>query len=202
MWAKKEITANKRYFCSTSTASHLMPSNRPSSTSLSRDLYDDDMCIIRTAPSLVLRLDWKTLARHTSRWIKPLDLNVCPTLSSSFRQFCGITDKPYPTWFWGQTKKPSWWFYGSNHQIAPVGFEAQTGKPVDLSFEAELRNSLSSSPCARCRLHITSSDLSIIRPPSTRPMFDHPRSFVPSFYSCLNPCCCPPYHTYHLHIMK
>jgi hypothetical protein len=39
---------------------------------------------------------------------------------------------------------------------------------VDLSFKAQSRNSCSSSPRARCRLHTASPDLSIARPPSTR----------------------------------
>jgi hypothetical protein len=39
---------------------------------------------------------------------------------------------------------------------------------IDLSFEAQLRNSRSSSPRARCILHTASPDLLIVRPPSTR----------------------------------
>jgi hypothetical protein len=34
-----------------------------------------------------------------------------------------------PLSFDAQTKKPSWWFWGPNHQTGAVGFEAQTGKP-------------------------------------------------------------------------
>jgi hypothetical protein len=37
----------------------------------------------------------------------------------------------------------------------------------------------SSSPCARCRSHTASPDLSTVRPPSTRPMLDHPQSSTP-----------------------
>jgi hypothetical protein len=35
------------------------------------------------------------------------------------------------------------------------------------------------SPCACCRLHTVSPDLSIVRPPSTRPMLDYSRSSAP-----------------------
>jgi hypothetical protein len=61
-------------------------------------------------------------------------------------------------------------------------FEAQTGKPiitsfeakpektVDLGFGAQPRNPGSTSPHARCKPHIAPPDLSITRPPSTRPM--------------------------------
>jgi hypothetical protein len=42
--AKKEITASEGYFGLTSTAPHLMPSNRPSPASLPRDLRDDATC--------------------------------------------------------------------------------------------------------------------------------------------------------------
>jgi hypothetical protein len=41
---------------------------------------------------------------------------------------------------------------------------------VDLGFEAQPRNSRSSSPRARCRPHTAPPNLSISRPPSTRPV--------------------------------
>jgi hypothetical protein len=41
---------------------------------------------------------------------------------------------------------------------------------VDLGFKAQPRNSRSSSSRARCRPHTVSPDLSIVRPPSTRPV--------------------------------
>jgi hypothetical protein len=44
-------------------------------------------------PPLVLRPDWETLIRLASMRSKPLDLDVCPTLSPS-RRFCDATDKP------------------------------------------------------------------------------------------------------------
>jgi hypothetical protein len=132
--------------------------------------------------------------------------------------------------FEAQSKKPSWWFWGPNHQTVTAEFEAQTRKPstalvlrlnqetiatgseaklektvatgfeakpektvpvvlrpnhyqtilvvlrpnhsqtVDLGFEAQLRNPCSSSPRAWCRPHPAPSDLSITRPPSTRPV--------------------------------
>jgi hypothetical protein len=52
-------------------------------------------------------------------------------------------------------------------------------KPVGLGFEAQLRNLRSSSPCAQCRSHIISPDLSIIKPPSTWSVLDHHQSSAP-----------------------
>jgi hypothetical protein len=62
---------------------------------------------------------------------------------------------------------PSHRFWGQTERNRPSGFEAQ------------LRNSCYSSPHARCRSHIMSPDLPIARPPSSRPVLDHPRSFAP-----------------------
>jgi hypothetical protein len=57
-----------------------------------------------------------------------------------------------------------------------AGFESQTEKLIDLSFEAQPRNTHSSSLCARCKPHTASPDLSIVQSPSIRPMLDHHRS--------------------------
>jgi hypothetical protein len=96
-----------------------------------------------------------------------------------------------PLGFKAQTKNPPQWFWGLNHQSIAAGFKAQTEKPnpvvlrpnhwqtVDLDFEAKPRNPCFSSPCAQYRPHTTSHDLLIIRPPSTRPMLDHPQSSAP-----------------------
>jgi hypothetical protein len=156
------------------------------------------------APLLVLRQNWKTLARHASRQSKPSDVDACP--HTVFIRSSVLRRKPtnlLPLGFVVQTKKSSQWFCGPNHQTAAVGFEAQTGnlsewfwgqttrtiatdfetKPgetVDLGFEAEQRNKCSSSPCAWCKPHIASPDLSIVRPPSTRPLLAHLRSSAPS----------------------
>jgi hypothetical protein len=85
-----------------------------------------------------------------------------------------------PLGFDDQIKKPARWFYGSNHQTIATNFKAQTGKLVNLDFEAKPRNLHSSSPCARCRPHIESPDLSIIWPLCTRLVLDHPWSSIPS----------------------
>jgi hypothetical protein len=58
-------------------------------------------------------------------------------------------------------------------------FWGQTGETVVLGFEVKPRNLRSSSPYAPCRLHTTSLDLSIVRPPSTWPVLDHPWSYAP-----------------------
>jgi hypothetical protein len=85
-----------------------------------------------------------------------------------------------PLSFEAQNKKPVRWFCGLNHQTVAAGFEAQTGKPADLGFEAEQKNSRSSSLYAPYRPHKVSPNLSIVRSPSTRPVLDHPQSSAPS----------------------
>jgi hypothetical protein len=47
LWVKRKIITNGGYFGLTSTAPHLTPSNRPSFSSLPRDLCDYTMCITR-----------------------------------------------------------------------------------------------------------------------------------------------------------
>jgi hypothetical protein len=102
-----------------------------------------------------------------SSWSKQLDLDVSPTPTSLCR-FCGVTDKSKSAWFWDSNKKTvavilrhkssnrSCWFWGPNQKTL-----------YHLGFEAQSRNSRSSSPCARCRPHTTAPNLSIVRPPST-----------------------------------
>jgi hypothetical protein len=102
------------------------------------------------------------------------------------------TDKPPPTWFWGPNQETvvvilwakslnrSCWFWGQNWETQASDFEAKPGETIDLGFEAKPRNPRSSSPCAWCRPHIASSDLSIVWPSNTRPVLDHPRSSAPS----------------------
>jgi hypothetical protein len=62
---------------------------RSSSSSSLCNLCDDAMCTICVTPLPVLRLDWETLIKLTYRRSKMLDLDACPTLSSSSRWFCG-----------------------------------------------------------------------------------------------------------------
>jgi hypothetical protein len=52
-------------------------------------------------------------------------------------------------------------------------------KTVDLGFEAQLRNSRSSSHRAQYGLYTMSPGLLIVRPSSIRPVLDHPRSSAP-----------------------
>jgi hypothetical protein len=142
------------------------------------------------APPPIFRPDWKTLARLASRRSKPLDLDTCPAPTSLCR-FCGATDKPRPGWFWGTNQETvavilrqksldrSCHFWGTNQETRATGFDAKPRETVDLGFEAHLRNPLSLSPCARCWPHTASPDLPIGRPPSTRPVLDHPRSSTP-----------------------
>jgi hypothetical protein len=74
-------------------------------------------------------------------------------------------------------------FEAKPEKTVAVGFEAKPLKTVrvvlrpnhlqtvDLGFKAQPRNSRSSSPRARCRPHKVPPDLSIARPPSTRPVW-------------------------------
>jgi hypothetical protein len=57
----------------------------------------------------------------------------------------------------------------SNHwQTVPVILRPNHWQTINLGFEAQPRNSRSSSSRARYRLHTTSPDLPIVRPPSIR----------------------------------
>jgi hypothetical protein len=101
-------------------------------------------------------------------------------------------------WFWGLNRKlipvvlrpnhlqtvlvvlrPNHWqiipvVLRSNHwQPVPVVLMPNHWQTVHLGFEAQPRNSCSSSPCVRYKPHTTSPNLSIVRSPSTRPMLDH-----------------------------
>jgi hypothetical protein len=158
------------------------------------------------APPPVLRPDWKTLIRLASTRSKLLDLDACPTLSSSSVSFMVQPINRSPLGFDAHTKKPSWWFWGPNHPTVAAGFEDQIRKPIttsfeaktgetipvvltsnhrqtvlvvlrqnhwqtaDLSFEAQPRNTCSSSPRARYRPHTILPDLSIAQPLSIRPV--------------------------------
>jgi hypothetical protein len=75
---------------------------------------------------------------------------------------------------------PSEWFWGQTTRTVATGFDAKPEETIDLGFEAKPRNSRSSSSYARCRPYITSPNLLIVRPPSTRSTFDHLRSSAPS----------------------
>jgi hypothetical protein len=74
-------------------------------------------------------------------------------------------------------------FEAKLEKTVATGFEAKPVKTVwvvlrpnhsqtvDLGFEAQPINSRSSSPRARCKPHTAPPDLSIARPPSTRPVW-------------------------------
>jgi hypothetical protein len=177
-------------------------------------------------PPPVLRKNWETLAQVVSRWSKPPDIDACPQtvfihLSVLRRKLKSLL----PLGFEAQTKKPSWWFCGPNHQTTAAyfrpkpgnpsewfcgqttrtvatGFEAKPGETINLGFEVEPRNSCSSSPCAQCRPHTASPYLSIVWTPSIRPVLDHPGPLHQVSYSCLDPHRCPPCCTCHLHITR
>jgi hypothetical protein len=150
----------------------------------------------------VLRPDWETLARLSSRRNKPLDVDAYPT-PTSIHRFYDTIDKLKSAWFWDPKQETvavilrpislnqSCQFWGPNRETWATGFEAKPGEivlvvlrpnhwqTIDLAFEAKPRNSRSSSPCAWYRLHTMSPDLLIVQPPSTRHVLDHPRSSAP-----------------------
>jgi hypothetical protein len=77
-----------------------------------------------------------------------------------------------------------------NHwQTVPVILRLNHWQTVHLSFEAQPRNLLSSSPRAWCRPHTASPEISIVWPPSSWPMWPSPvlciRSPTPSRSSLL-----------------
>jgi hypothetical protein len=120
--------------------------------------------------------------------------------------------------FEAQTKKLLWWFWGTNHQIGAADFEAQAEKPitigfeakpekivqvvlranhsqtVDLGFEAQLRNSRSSSPRATRHLDHSATEY------QTYAIIPGPLHQVS--YSCHDPRRCTPCRTCHLHTMR
>jgi hypothetical protein len=116
------------------------------------------------APPPVLRQSWETLAWHASRWSKPPDVNMCP--HTVFIHSSILRRKPInllPHGFKGQTKKPSWWFWGPNHQTVATDFDAKSGNSC-----------FSSPPRVRCGSHTVSPDLLIVQPPSNWLVPDHP----------------------------
>jgi hypothetical protein len=169
-------------------------STRPSSASSPRGFRDDATCTIYATPPLVLRLDWEIVARLASRWSKPLDLDACLAPFSSPRRFCGAIAKPRNCHrnFVGQIAKPQLlvlspnprnpreWFWGQTTRIVATSFEVKPRETVNLSFEAQRRNSRSSSPFEPCRPRTASPGISIVWPSSTQPVLDHPRSSAPS----------------------
>jgi hypothetical protein len=144
-------------------------------------------------PSPVLRQTCETLARLASQWNKPPDVDACP--HTVFIRSLDLRWKPInllPLSIEAQTKKPSRWFWGPNHQTVDLGFEAQTKKPsrwfwglnhqtITTGFEAKPENPrFSSPPHVWCGSYTMSPDLPVIQPPSTWLVPDHPRSSAPS----------------------
>jgi hypothetical protein len=101
-------------------------------------------------------------------------------------------DKPPPTWFWGTNqetitvilspKSPNrWhWFWGPNQETIIMILRSNHWQTIATSFEAKPGNlRFSSPPFVRCGSHKASPDLTIVRPPSTRLVPNHPRSSAP-----------------------
>jgi hypothetical protein len=107
------------------------------------------------------------------------------------RWFCGPNHQIVATGFGAQTGNPiTTSFEGKPGETVTTGFEAKPVKTVpvvlrpnhwqtvDVGFEAQPRNSFSSSHYAWCRPHTASPDLPIVRSLSTGPVPDHPQSFA------------------------
>jgi hypothetical protein len=111
------------------------------------------------APSPVVRQNWETLVRLASRQCKPPDVDTYPH-AVSIRSTI-LRCKPI--------------------NLIPFGFEAQITKPSTPILRLKLENlRFLCSSYVRYGSHTVSSDLPIIRPPSTRLVPDHPRSSGPS----------------------
>jgi hypothetical protein len=78
----------------------------------------------------------------------------------------GFEDKPLETVTTGFEAKPT--------KTVQVVLRPNHSQTVDLGFEARPRNPCSTSPRGRCRLHTAPPNLSIARPPSTRPVRSSP----------------------------
>jgi hypothetical protein len=88
---------------------------------------------------------------------KSLDLDLCPTASSSSYRFCGIIDKPSSTWFWGPNKETvavilrpkspnrSCRFWGPNRETLHHWFWGQTGRNRHHRFWGQTGENRSSS---------------------------------------------------------
>jgi hypothetical protein len=96
-------------------------------------------------------------------------------------------EKPLPPVLWSNWRKSSAaGFEAKPAKTVAVGFEAKPlesvqvdlrpnhSQTVDLGFMAQLRNSRSSSPRARCRPHTAPPDLSTAQPPSIWPVQPSP----------------------------
>jgi hypothetical protein len=91
-------------------------------------------------PLPVLRPHWETLAQLASRWSKSLDLDVCPMPSTSSHRFCGTTDKPWPTWFWGPKQETIVVILRPKTPNRSLRFWVPNRETVDIVFEAISRN--------------------------------------------------------------
>jgi hypothetical protein len=143
-----------------------MPSNWPSFSLLLRDLHDD------------------ASRRMSTRVLTP---------SSSAHWFCGANRQTTSPWFWGTNqetvvvilmhKLPNHqpWFWGQNQEIIVVVLRPNHWQIIVTGFEAKPENPhFLSRPHVRRGSHISSPDLLIVRPPSTRLVPDHPWSFAPN----------------------
>jgi hypothetical protein len=107
-----------------------MTSNRPFFASLPRDLYDDATCTIHRHffTKFEVKLGNPSPTCFTMKQAVGCR-RVSPHRLHLVIGFEAQIDKPPPLDFGGWTKKLAWWFWGTNHQIIDLSFEAQTKKP-------------------------------------------------------------------------
>jgi hypothetical protein len=215
-------TINQRYL----NPMQPVVSTRPSSVWTRRNLHDGDTCTTAVVHPSVLILDWETLPWLASTQSKPLNLDVCPTPFSSSIDFVAQLTNRSPLSFEIQTKKPSCWFWDTNHQTVGVGLRLKLenpptpvlrlnrekpsqwcwGQTTDKPSTLVLR--LKQVTCApallvhgtdRIQRHPTSRS-SDHRVPDMCLIIPGPPHQVS--YSCHNSHRCPPCHTCHLHTTR
>jgi hypothetical protein len=158
--------------------------------SYSSYLRDDATCTTRCRSSVSFEANWKNLSWLTLRWSKPLDLDACPTRSSSCR-FCHITDKPSPAWFWVPNQetitvilRPK----SPNRNSRFWGPNQETHAPCLLVHGTDCTRSHSTSRSSSQWV----PDLCLTIP---GPLYQ-------VSYSYLDPHCCPPCRTCHIHTTR
>jgi hypothetical protein len=168
------------------------------------------------APLLFLRQNWETLTRLASWWSKPLDVDTCP--HTVFIRSSVFKRKPtnlLPLGFEAQTKKPSQWFWGPNHQTINLDFQAQTKKPsqwfwgqttdklslpvLKLNQKTHASHLLHVYDVDRTWCHPTYRSSTHWRPDLCLIIPDPPHQVS---YSCLDHRHCMPCRIRHLHIMR
>jgi hypothetical protein len=140
------------------------------------------------APPPVLRSNRETLAWLTSRWRKPPDLIACPAPNHPPVSFMAQPINCSLLGFEAQTKKPTRWFWCTNHQTRSNDFEAQIEKPstLVLRLNQETRSwfwGSTKKPDLLISTCMVQTAHGITRPPD-RPATEYPTCALPSPILC------------------